>query len=198
MYGTTLTNAQIRQLKRLGVVKIDPFKEENLKLAHYRLRPRYVRKLLGEQGPTGEHALSPSPVFDFQGGAPFEFEGGEYVVVTIMEQVILGDGLVAEVIPASTLVTQGFALVAGKLDAGYGRINDERQDFVVGLKNLLDTRNLFYPSNGIANMVFHDFRGTNSDPVGFSESERRTYRGRSLSDEEYLRSHGDGPTHFYE
>lgn len=179
MYGTLLTNAHVKELIRNRAINIEPFDEGSLKLAHYRLRPQHlVRPLAQRDDGTREYSL---PVHDFRSGKPFRFEANEYLIATTIEHIILGPGIVGEVIPASTLVEQGFGIVAGKLDPGYGSIEGKPQDFIIGLKNLLDEPNFFFPGRGIANISFHDFRGTSRLPLDWSDSERSDFKTRRIS-----------------
>ena len=175
MYGTTLTNAHVKALIRSKVMDIAPFKDENLKLSHYRLRPHQLFEL-GAQDASGVHARG-LPIHDFKDGKAFVFAPNQYLLVTILERVVLRENIVGEVVAASTLIEQGFGLVAGKLDPDYG----EELDFIVGLKNLLNERNSFHPGRGIANISFRDFRGTKSLKVRWAEADTAAFNGRDLS-----------------
>lgn len=163
---------------------MDPFEPENLKLAHYRLRPKLLWRP-GPQRPDGSHTRS--FVHDFADG-PYEFQPNEYLVVTPVEHITIVGDLVGEVLPASTLVEQCFSLTAGKLDPGYGRIGNRVQDFIMGLKNLLDEPNTFYPDRGIANISFIDFRSSPVAPTSWSPADMSIYGSR----ERLIRAADDG------
>jgi Deoxycytidine deaminase len=176
VYGTTPTNTQIAELLKQGLLKIDPFEPENLKLAHYRLRPFQLWRP-GPQLKDGGHRRS--FVHDFEEG-PYQFEPNEYLIVTLLEHVTISGHLVGSVLPASTLVEQCFSLTAGKLDPGYGAIGGKKQDFIMGIKNMLDEPNWFHPERGVANISFVDFRGTRYDEPKWTPAERDDFRDREL------------------
>lgn len=157
MYGTTLTNAHVRELMASGAIKIYDFKPSNMKLAHYRLRPLHLFRP-GKQLDDGSHDRG-LPIHDFKRGEPFTFNANEYLIVTTIEHIVLGQGIVGQVIPASTLVEQGFDIISGKLDPGYGDIDGKPQNFIIGIKNMLNEENRFHPDHGIANISFEDFGG---------------------------------------
>lgn len=175
MYGTVLTNVQIEQLMRApGGIRFHAFHASSMKLAHYRLRPGLLFRP-GRQRKDGSHDLG-LPIHDFRHGGPYTFEPNEYLLITSVETIVLPEGVVGEVIPASTLVEQCFSLVAGKLDAEYGSIDGEL--FIMGMKNMLDERNTFFPKNGVANIAFHDFRGAFRQVKHFTEAQKKDFSDR--------------------
>jgi len=174
VYGTTPTNTQIAELMERGQLHIDPFEPENLKLAHYRLRP-YQLWTPGPQLEDGSHMRTFA--HDFRDG-PKKFLPNQYLVVTPVEHITITGYLVGSVLPASTLVEQCFALTAGKLDPGYGRLGGRKQEFIMGIKNMLDEPNYFHPERGIANISFVDFRGTRFQEPQWTAAEKDDFRDR--------------------
>jgi len=186
--GQMLSNAQILDCLERGVITLEPFDHRNLRLAHYRLRPSQLWRP-SHQLPDGSHQRT--FLHDF-GDGPYEFRPKEYLVVTPLEHVTIHGNLVGSMLPASTLVDQCFSLTAGKLDPGYGNIGEQKQDFIMGLTNLLDKPNWFHPGQGVANIAFTDFRASKVLPTSWSIDERRIFQDR----ERRRRAEDDGP--FYD
>lgn len=174
MYGTRLSDAHVNDYVRHNIIKFFDYDRSKLKLGHYRLSPGILYKP-GVQRSDGRHHRV--LVHDFSNGE-FEFKPFEYLIVVPRERVVLPEGMIGEVIGASTLVEQCFDLTAGKLDPLYGEIEGRHQDFVMGIKNLLNEPNTFYPDRGIANISFVDFRGTTRLQTGFTPSDLEGYRDR--------------------
>ena len=175
MYGTTLSNAQIEILRQVGGEKgltITHFNKANLKLSHYRLQPGLLYRPV-RQGSRGDWERE--LIHDFDEG-PYAFDGNEYLIIAPREEITLPEGVVAQVIPASTLVEQCFSLTAGKLDAGYSETGAK---FLMGIKNLRSETNKFHPERGLANVSFVDFRGADRNRVSFTANERRDYEDRT-------------------
>lgn len=182
--GNTLSNADLLECLRVGLIQISRFERSNLKLAHYRLRPGNAFAM-GAAGPDGRRPRE--FVHDFADGA-LTLKPRELLMITPLERVYLADGIVAEFRPASTLVEQGFGLTAGKLDPGYGRLAGRKQDFIMGLYNQLDHENTFVPDFGLANVSFVSFRALSTFDTRWSEDEIRSYSER----ERFLRANDDG------
>lgn len=180
MYGNLLSNKQIEQYVH-GPDKftIHPYKRDRLKLAHYKLSAGFIAKpgILREDG-TRRHKT----VGHLSDG-PYVFEPRQYLIVQLRETILLPEGIVGNFVPASTLVEQGFALTAGKLDSGYGELDGQEQHVLVGLTNLLDEPNPFDSSLGICHIYFADFRGTERFNVDFTAAERQDFRDRRLGDD---------------
>lgn len=174
MYGTRLSDAHVDDYVRHNIIKFFDYDKSKLKLGHYRLSPGILYKP-GVQKPDGSH--SRTLVHDFSDGA-FEFKPFEYLIIVPLERIILPEGMIGEVIGASTLVEQCFDLTAGKLDPQYGELRGRSQDFIMGIKNLLNEPNEFHPERGIANISFVDFRGTTRLNAGFSSRDIDDYRDR--------------------
>jgi deoxycytidine triphosphate deaminase len=192
MYGNKLSNAHVRELVQRGgpgSIQFLNFDQTNLKLSHYRLRPADLWRPT-EQKEDGSHRRE--HVHNFSDG-PYKFEPYEYLIVTTVEQIVLPEGMTGEVLGASTLIEQCFGLTAGKLDPGYGSINNQRQAFIMGLQNLLGRENWFYPGSGVANISFFDFHGTRTLSASFTEREARRF-----ADREARRQRADDDGVFYE
>jgi deoxycytidine triphosphate deaminase len=156
-------------------ITISPFREERLKLAHYALRPAGVMRA-GPLNARGKRDLQPR--HDFSSDDKYIFAPSEYSIVEIEEFILLGDGIVGQFLPTSSLVERGFGLTAGKLDPGYGTIGGSRQKLIFGLKNLTHEENVFSAAEGIAHIYFIDLRGLGNLPVEFSEPEMRDFLAR--------------------
>lgn len=187
MYGNKLSNAHVVELIDHNEIKFFNFVQANLKLSHYRLRPSDLWKPM-EQKTDGSHRRV--HVHSFSEGA-YRFEPNEYLIVTTIEHIVLPEGMTGEVIGASTLVEQGFSLVSGKLDPGYGDLDGKHQDFIMGLKNMMNADNYFYPESGIANISFIDFRGTRRYQTEWSPRQLRDFDDRQMR--RRRRAEDDGP-----
>lgn len=177
MYGTFLSNKQIERMVESGTSKfsITPYELGRQKLAHYRLSPgRILAPGPLRRDATRRHA----EIGDLRDG-PHIFKPRQYLIVEVRETMRLPEGIVGQFTPASTLVEQGFGLVAGKLDSEYG---SQGERIILGLANLLDEDNPFDPARGIAHVSFIDFRGTERNPSKFSPQEREDFRNRQLDD----------------
>lgn len=177
MYGTVLSNKQIeRMVDGEGKFNISSYERSRQKLAHYKLSPARILAPgpLRKDG-TRRHV----EIGDLRDG-PHVFKAHEYRIVEVKETIRLPEGIVGQFTPASTLVEQGFGLVAGKLDSEYG---SEGERIILGLVNLLDEDNPFDPALGIAHISFIDFRGAERNPAKFTPEERADFRDRRLSDD---------------
>jgi deoxycytidine triphosphate deaminase len=192
MYGNTLSNASVKELIKHRDIQFVNFDDSNLRLSHYRLRPGQLWKP-GIQKDDGSHRRV--HVHDFEDG-PYEFQPNEYLIVTAIEQIVLCEGMTGEVIGASTLIEQCFGLTSGKLDPGYGALGGNRQEFIMGLKNMLDQPNSFYPNQGVANISFIDFRGTRRLATTWSPRDLQEFDERKTT--RRLRAEDDGPEYMDE
>lgn len=183
--GNTLSNADILEFKRQGLIEISRFERTNLKLAHYRLRPGNAFAIRADRS---EGRRTREFVHDFADG-PYTLKAGQCILITPLERVTLSEGIVAQIRAASTLVEQGFDLTAGKLDPGYGTLGGRRQDFVMGLFNQLRRENTFFPDLGIANISFVSFREAKMLPSPWGDDEVARYSQRDLR---RLRAEDDG------
>lgn len=184
--GNTLSNADVLEYLRTGLIDISRFERGNLKLAHYRLRPGNAFAT-GALGPDGRRTRQ--FVHDFADG-PLTLRPRELLLVTPLERVFLADGIVADFRPASTLIEQGFGLTAGKLDPGYGKLGGQNQEFIMGLYNQLDDDNTFVPDFGLANISFVSFRALSTFRTRWSDDEIRRYSERDL--QRFSRANDDG------
>lgn len=176
MYGTLLSNKQIeRMVDSDPKFSIAPYDRGRQKLAHYKLSPA---RILAPGPVRADGTRRHAEVGDLRDG-PFTFEPRQYLIVEVHETLRLPEGVVGQFTPASTLVEQGFGLVAGKLDSEYGSAAER---VILGLVNLLDEENSFDPEMGIAHVSFVDFRGTERNPATFSAKERADFRLRYFDD----------------
>ncbi|MCF6390895.1 hypothetical protein L2K20_28355 [Mycobacterium sp. MBM] len=193
MFGNILSNAQITSMVKNKTLTLSPFEPSRLKLAHYRLKPGKLLRL-GPLDEDGNREFLVAHDLNYPKRNPnFMFEPGEYMLVEVQEDVVLPPGVVGNFLPASSLIEQGFGLTAGKLDPGYGQIDGEKQRIIFGIKNMLNERNIFNPSRGLAHIFFVDLSGVRTLPAGFSQVEKKDFRDR---DDRYWRALDDGP--FYE
>lgn len=190
MYGNILSNAQIHEMVKSNQLVIHPYQQWRLKLAHYRLTPSFVATA-GEFSDGRARGRSTPP--DLRSG-PFHFPPREYRIIEVAETLILPEGIVGSFVSASTLVEQGFALTAGKLDADYGR---EGERVILGMTNLLDRTNLFDPTRGFAHIYFIDFRGADRHPIDFSPEQRHDFRDRISRGDDGPNYHRDDPDDEY-
>jgi deoxycytidine triphosphate deaminase len=187
MYGTLLSNKQIELLiKGPSGFKINPYDRSRQKLAHYKLSPARILAPgpLRKDG-TRRHV----EIGDLRDGTHV-FKPAQYLIVEVKETVILPEGIVGQFTPASTLIEQGFGLVAGKLDSEYG---SQGERILLGLVNLLDEENPFDPTLGIGHVSFTDFRGTERNPARFTAEERADFRDRRLRADDGPDYHRDDP-----
>lgn len=177
MYGTVLSNKQIERLvEGGGKFTISSYDRSRQKLAHYKLSPARILAAgpLRKDG-TRRHV----EIGDLRDG-PHVFRGRQYLIVEVKETIRLPEGIVGQFTPASTLVEQGFGLVAGKLDSEYGA---DGERIILGLVNLLDEDNPFDPAMGIAHISFTDFRGAERNLARFTAQERADFRDRRFGDD---------------
>lgn len=187
MFGNILGNAEIVRLRETRALTIDPFDIKNLKLAHYKLTaeslwaPRVQR-----DGRVGQDF-----VHSFKNDEEFVFAPHAYHLVEVKEFVHLPDGVIANFVPVSEFALRGFALVAGKLDPGYGELGDARQKLLFGVKNLLDHENLYSQKLGLAHMSLVSLTGASllRDELTKAELARLTQR----DPERWRRANDDGP-----
>jgi deoxycytidine triphosphate deaminase len=92
--------------------------------------------------------------------AAFPLQPKQYVKVTPTERVILPRGIVARYEPTSDLIDEGFDLIAGKLDPGYGAAGEL---VTFGLHNISDVLRMISSGTRIAHMTFFDLRGVSDD-----------------------------------
>jgi hypothetical protein len=156
LFGNILSNAEIIRLRDQKILTIDPFDIHKLKVAHYRLSAESVWtphvKADGPASQKFDHSFDNDEIFVFKPNA--------YHLVEVSEFIHLPDGVVATFVPVSDFALRGFALVAGKLDAGYGELKNRRQKLLFGVKNLLDQENPFDRRIGLAHMSLVSLTGT--------------------------------------
>lgn len=92
--------------------------------------------------------------------AKFPLQPKQYVKVTPTERVILPRGIVARYEPTSDLIDEGFDLIAGKLDPGYGAAGEL---VTFGLHNISDVLRTISNNTRIAHMTFFDLRGISDE-----------------------------------
>jgi deoxycytidine triphosphate deaminase len=97
--------------------------------------------------------------FDLRASS-FPLQPKQYVKVTPTESVILPNGIVARYEPTSDLIDEGFDLIAGKLDPGYGR---KGELVTFGLQNISEVSGEISRNTRIAHMTFFDLRAISDD-----------------------------------
>ena len=174
MFGNILSDAEIIRLRDTRLLTLEPFDIKRLKVAHYKLSPRTVwtpvTKADGKPGRHLEHNFEDEPQFVFEPNAYHLFE--------VEETVLLPDGVVANFVPVSEFALRGFALVAGMLDAGYGKLAGRTQKLFFGVKNLLDEKNLFDRNFGLAHMSIVSLTGASLLRQELSRAEQDRLAGR--------------------
>lgn len=178
MYGNLLSNKQIEQMVRgPGNFSISPYRKDHQKLAHYKLSPGRVMV----PGPlrADRSRGRPTQVGDLRDGVQL-FKPQQYLIVEVLETIRLPEGILGQFTPASTLIEQGFGLVAGKLDSEYGARGER---IIVGLTNLLNEDNPFNPRLGLAHVSFADFRGTERRLAKFTKQERDDFDDRRFPED---------------
>jgi len=192
MYGNMLNNAQITSLvqieKKITIRGFDPSK---LKLAHYPITAGGIIKV-GKINEKGKRETDPMHEFEKKG--EYIFQPNEYFIVEIMEYIELSDGIVGHFLPSSNLIEQGFSLTLGKIDPGYGNLNDKPQQIRFGIKNLINDQNIIYRKQKIGHLYFIDLRGLNNAKIKWSNPDLEMMAERSP---QFARKHyvarGDGP-----
>jgi len=186
VFGNILSDAEIIRLRDSHLLTLEPFDVRRLKVAHYKLSPRTVwtleTKMNGKPGRRLEH--------NFEDEAQFIFEPNAYHLFEVEETVLLPDGVVANFVPVSEFALSGFALVAGILDAGYGRIAGRTQKLFFGVKNLLDSKNLFDRNFGLAHMSIVSLTGASLLRQELSKAEQDRLAGRDP--DRWRRANDDG------
>ena len=167
MYGNVLGTSAIERMVTSGELVIDPFEEQHLGLAHYRVHVGaiYVSRPTDYRG-------SSSKVLREIGTHATNFTMGpdDYILVSLKEHVSLPEGMFGRILPASHLVEKGFWVNSGKIDAGYQTLSTGRSAAILlGIKNLLRQENLLDLTAGVAHVEFVDLRGTESRFGGFSD-----------------------------
>lgn len=186
MFGNILSNAEILRLRGQKALTIDPFDVANLKLAHYKLTAESVwSPVVRSDGQISQH-------FDhsFSDGDVFVFAPNAYHLVEVSEFIHLPDGVVASFVPVSDFALQGFGLVAGKLDAGYGQIRKRRQKLLFGVKNLLDVPNPFDRRIGLAHMSLVGLNGAHLLRQELTDAEQNRLVSRDPA--RWVRANDDG------
>ncbi|MEK0336649.1 MAG: hypothetical protein QQN41_04350 [Nitrosopumilus sp.] len=110
-----LTNIQIEEIIKRGLVNIDPFDSAQLEVNHYKLRVDSI--ILRKTDDV--YALNMNP-YDLSEG-PYALEPNEYVIVVIKEKIVLGKGMFGEFYPASLNIEKGLILNCGRLNSFYER-----------------------------------------------------------------------------
>lgn len=187
MFGNILSDAEIIRLREKGnLLTIEPFDVRRLKVAHYKLSPRTVwtplTKSDGHPGKRLEH--------NFDEDDQFVFEPNAYHLFEVDETVLLPEGVVANFAPVSEFALRGFALVAGILDAGYGKLAGKTQKLFFGVKNLLDEKNVFDKNFGLAHMSLISLTGASILRQELSKAELDRLAGRDP--ERWRKANDDG------
>ncbi|HUP61109.1 MAG TPA: hypothetical protein VNA69_11880 [Thermoanaerobaculia bacterium] len=181
MYGTLANNSHILSLLRQGLIHIDPFRKQNLKLAHYPLTVFAIRL----REPDGKWRRRKE--FD-DDKDPFILKAHQYVVVEPAEKVVVEEGIIAKFIPSSNIIEQGLALTAGRLEFPFGKAA-ERLRF--GLKNQLDIPIEVTAYQQVAYVEFYDLRGLKRRPTELTPRDKEVFSERVASERKH-RADDDG------
>ncbi|MBH0054511.1 hypothetical protein I6E74_10075 [Salinibacterium sp. SWN139] len=186
MFGNILSDAEIIRLRDSHLLTLEPFDVKRLKIAHYKLAPRTVwtpvTTIDGKPSKRQEH--------NFEDEAQFVFQPNAYHLFEVEETVLLPDGVVANFVPVSEFALRGFSLVAGMLDAGYGKLAGRTQKLFFGVKNLLDEKNMFDRNFGLAHMSIVSLTGASLLRQELSKAELGRLAGRDP--ERWRRANDDG------
>lgn len=170
MFGNILNNASVISLVDSGLISIDPFQREKLKLIHYPLTPYTLLKPEG-RGNDGEFKVR--TIHQYQTDQDYySFTPNQYLMVEIEEYISVGSGLVGHFIPSSNLIHQGFGLTAGRIEYPFGRGSNGRVKVRFGIKNLLEEANALMKNDLLAYVYFIDLRGLNSHEPKVSERDQ--------------------------
>lgn len=168
VFGNILSDAEIIRLRKSGQLTLEPFDPTRLKVAHYKLTPRTVWTPVTKADGTGSRTMAHS----FEDEPQFVFEPNAYHLFEVAETVLLPKGVVGNFVPVSEFALRGFALVAGMLDSGYGRIAGRTQKLLFGVKNLLDEKNLFDRNFGLAHLSMVSLTGASVLHHEFNKTEQ--------------------------
>jgi deoxycytidine triphosphate deaminase len=162
MFGNMLNNAQMLKLISDKLITIKPFNEQKLRLSHY---PLTLNRLiwLGQINSKGQREIVKQ--HSFESGSDYEFAPNEYCVGEVQEFVHLSDGFVGHFVPTSIFIDLGFGLTAGKIDPGFGKIENKKQVLRFGIKNLTDRHNLLPSDVSVAHLTIFDLRGLNNSKI---------------------------------
>lgn len=151
MFGNLLNNALIKKLSEQRMIQIDPFKEDNLQDAQYRLSPKAI---IYEVEKDGEFERK---IHDFNVHKdPFIFKAHDYAMIIPNESVKLQKGIVGRFIPESRLIEAGFGVFAGKLDPHYG---EKSEQLIFSIVNLKSRDNEYHHGSPLVHVQFFDIRG---------------------------------------
>ena len=180
--GAVLSSVGILDFMSRGGIQIPLYDEKALGFSGYRLQPGALWE------PT---EAGPKLMADLRRVPSFAFRPHEYLIVTPLQDVVLGNGLIGTV-SEFELAQRCFGLVAGKVDPGYGRIGGRRQSLIFGIVNQLAVPNRLNAHEFFAELTF-TFLGSSgaSQAEQWSPEDRLALRAR----ERYQRAYDDAPSY---
>jgi deoxycytidine triphosphate deaminase len=170
MLGNPLTDALILQYRKDRRIRISPFDDGQLDPCAYALTPD---EFAFEELSASDEPMPRRWSLERDGDRPFPAH--EYAIVTVVEQVVLGDGMMGLFVPQSELIEAGFSLTCGKLDPGYGEGGEQIR---FGIQNARSRENLFRTDMSLAHLLFFDVSGSPTLRVELDDREKRLWRRR--------------------
>ncbi len=110
-----LTNIEIENFIKNGLISISPFNQSQLEVNHYRLNVNSIIKR-GEGEDFGVRLNKISLENNM-----YAIQPNEYLIIEVKEKIILGKGMFGEFYPASLNIESGLILNCGWLNSFYER-----------------------------------------------------------------------------
>jgi deoxycytidine triphosphate deaminase len=152
-----LSNIQIEEFMKKGLINITPYNPNNLDVNRYRL---YVDSIRINK--TDDDGVLQIFKYDFSKG-PYAIAPGEYVIVSIAEEIKLEKGFFGEFYPASLNIENGLILNCGQLQSFYNR------PILFGLLNVSPIEFRLEKGYEIARLVF-EYLGENT-PIDYDRKQ---------------------------
>ena len=110
-----LTNLEIEEFQKKGIIKINPFDPEKLEANHYRLSVESIKVIETDD-------IGVVEIYDKNLDEQYHpLESKQYVIVRIKETSQLGRGMFGEFYPASLNIENGLILNCGRLNSYYDK-----------------------------------------------------------------------------
>lgn len=184
MFGTLVTNRQLKELRKTKELLIDPFDESNLKSTHYTLQAGSILRHDSDGKLTRCHS------FEDNCKSPYKLEPNAYVVIEPRQMIrLMNPGIVGRFIAPSTMIESGVALVAGQISNNYG---EKGEKIRFGLKNFSARDFLIDENFRVAHIEFFDLRGISIDTVTMTKAEAKAWAMRLMKAIDDGVDYGDG------
>ncbi|HTD98121.1 MAG TPA: hypothetical protein VK668_02500 [Mucilaginibacter sp.] len=165
MIGNLITKGILKELVENNLIEFRPFFDiEAAQIAQYPLKAKSFLKKTGEKTFT--------TLNDFKISEQYIIKPNQFIIVEIMEQIILPEGIVGRFIPASNLIEFGLGLIAGKLEHPFGKKGEMIR---FGLKNYTDEEVAFNKNDRVAYIEFFDLRGLKHFETKLTERDEDIY-----------------------